>query len=336
MAQDKTFVDYGNTSVEFGFHFNPTGMNVGDSKYLSFSPEEVLSHVGVVNADLINPHKMEIMSTKTNGLFGISAYHGEKDNWVKSSNSTAVLGDHLDAQHHHVNIPFANHTSTVFLRPSFDQSVERNKITNRKAIPLWAGMTSANVKAGVYVSKLGDEKRFIVTPGATDVNGNVTTKGAMHAYIQRNARNPDFAGGKFAPGKATMTNYNGVEGYVVKPEMFEPMHSMIKDMVETHSGFNKGFGVALTKLCDQPTSSPMNVRVLLHRTPMTKTEGLVPTMDRAVSESHVRTLVNGGVPVASEMEADAAAVQLPGFEDKLKIKGIDTSAHTIEDFDGSE
>lgn len=331
----KTYVDYGNTTADFGFHFNTSDMKAGDTKYLHFSPEDVLAHVGVVNADLINAHKMDITSTKTNGLFGISAYNDDSmdDDWIKTSNSVAVKGNFLDAQHHHVNVPNANHTNSIFLRPTHDQSIARNEMTNRKAIPTWAGMTSANVKAGVFVSKLGDEERYIVTPGATDKRGNITCKSALHAYITRNKMNPAFAGGYFK--NTPTTSYNGQEGIVVPKKMFEPMHKTISDMVETHSGFSKGFGLALTKLCDQPTSAPMNARVVIHRTPMSKTEGISPLIDSAVTESHVRTLVNGGAPV-TEVEADAAAVVAPGFEKEIMKKGVDASTYKIVPFDGSE
>lgn len=335
----QTYVDYGNTTADFGFHFDTSGMKMGDTKTLHFSPEEVLSHVGVVNADLINAHKMDITTTKTNGLFGVSAFNDKMtdDDWMLTGNSVAVVGSKLNAQHHHVNTPHANHTNSIFLRPSHDQSIARNEMTNRKAIPLWAGMTSANVKAGVFVSKLGDESKYIVTPGATDSNGNITCKSALHAYITRNKMNPAFAGGYFK--NAQTTSYNGQEGIVVPKKMFDPMHKTISDMVETHSSFSKGFGVALTKLCNQPTSAPLNVRVLVHRTPISKTDGVVSLMDPAVTENHVRALVNGGAPVA-ETEAEVAAVLTPGFTaSELKKKGVDASDYSIvplSEADGAE
>merc|ERR1719158_2619324 len=98
-------------------------------------------------------------------------------------------------------------------------------------------MTSANVKAGVYVSKLGDQTRYIVTPGASDANGNITTKSAMHSYITRNARNPNFAKGFFSPSKCKTTIHEGKEGYIVPEEMYKPMGDVISDMVKDHSKF---------------------------------------------------------------------------------------------------
>lgn len=320
MAAKPVTVDYKNNTVDFQMVFDQEIAPGHTSAPIKFDSAEFLDHVGVLTADHFNPTNLKVKTGPIKGNVGVSVFHDTPGDWIRTANRVPIKGKNLDSAYHHTNIPEATHETSIRIRPTKDQLKGRVAANNRKAIPLWADMTSANIRAGVTETKLGGKSRWIITRGEV-VDGKVVTKGAMHAYISRNSRNPEFLDGEYVEGKAHMTTTeNGERGYVVKnPEHIKLMDRMIGDMVETHSPFASGFGAVLTNNGAKPITEPVTVHFTFERQPMTK-DGVQPIEDDVVTEHHVRRVVNGGAAADDELVSaeTGAVIVLPGWEDELE------------------
>ena len=322
-------VDYGNTSSEFAFQF-PSGMKRGETVRQHLSADKFLDHVGITNADIFNPTSARI-TTASGGQYGVSVFHdaADGDSWMKTANRVPLIAPNVDATHQHISIPGHLHSNELRIRPTADQFKARAVANTRKALGTWATMTSANVAAGVHKSTLGDKTRYIITKGSTAEDGTHTA-GAMHAYITRNANNPKFMKGMFTPSKVHMSHVNGEPGYVVDEPTYKTMKNMLGGVVQTHSPFGKGFGVAVTKL-DDKADDGVHVNVNFSRTPLSG--GKFMPVDEAalgVMEHHLRGDVSGATGAAAP-----ASTALPGWED---VKPTDEmmASHVVEAVDGAD
>lgn len=349
MASKPVHVDYGNTESEFQFRFDTKGMKAGDHARVHFTGDEFIDHVGITSADLFNPTGAEITTNAVGSQFGISAFHGEDGgipgptgNWIRTANRVPIKGSssegvQISSEHQHVTMPHMSHKSTLKLRPTADQMNGRAKANNRKGIATWAGMTPKNVTAGVFVSKLGDKKKYVVPE--KDAEG---TTNAIFKYITKNSRKKDFMGGKYFGTRAKMTNHNGAQAYVIEDaDHFDAMNKVLTDLVTTHSPYQHGFGVSAVKLDDTVDDKPLVVSVKFKRNPVSTKEGFQGLdTDDAVTENQLRSLVNGG-PVDDDVVTSTGEVfTVPGFEEELRsmsAKNIDevVGTHSFEPYDAS-
>lgn len=332
-------VDYGNDVVEFQWRYDVSGLKKGDSLREHYTGDEFIDHVGITAADLFNPTGAEITTNAVPGQYGVGAYHGidggiagVDGDWIRTANRVPIKGDGLCTVHQHITMPNAVHSTELRLRPTLDQFESRSKANNRKGISLWAGMKPENVTAGVHTSKVGDKTRYVVP--ATGPDG---TKSAMHTYIARNAKKPDFMNGAYFHTKAKMaTHTDGTQAYVIEnPDHFTAMKKLLTYLVETHSPYHRGLGMSVTKLDDVVTTEPLVVSMKFKRTPVSKEGFQALTEDAATTESDLRRLVNGGEDEPEMVTESGELIQVPGFEDELaKAQNPEefAAAHTYEPY----
>ena len=325
MSAKPAHVDYGNTESEFQFRFDTTGMKAGDHRKIHFTGEEFIDHVGITTADLFNPTGAEITTNAVKGHYGVSAFHGKEGgdptggDWVRTANRVPVRGIDknsklsVDSEFQHSNLPNVRHTTSLKLRLTKDQLGDRAKANNRKGIATWANMKPENVTAGVQVAEHSGQKRYIIPE--SDETG---MKNATFAYLQRNATKPGFMNGVYKSGPTS--SHMGKKAFVVKDEShFDAMHSLLKNLTETHSPYQRGLGVTVTKLDNEAHDEPLVVSMKFKRDPLSLEEGFqAKTSDNAVTESHMRTLVNGGKAPDDEIVNELGeTLSAAGFDSEL-------------------
>ena len=303
--------DKGATSVPITFKMRTNHLQRGQSVSMHIDPAHLLQISGVPHADALNVNSVSIKTHSNAGLVGVSLLHSknaggeakfvnavECHTLADASNSTA---DVFHAVHGH---SFTD-ASKLELVPDESQLSTNKVLTQKRFGSQWLGMNESHVTKGVVKSSLNGESRYLVTSHCSKTK----EPSAIHVLLTQNLDNKKFMGGKYSTGgKFKPTTVHGMPAYTLEEADYHTIKDQLSKSLVTKSGFQHGLGVRLTKLDNtEAKDADSLVQVTLHRTPMSKEEGLVSRDQVGMSMTEL-TKLNGGADGANKVNTGS------GFE----------------------